>query len=255
MVMGAFSIEKTGFQARRIPRRALACALAIAALTLVAPAALAEPAAPPVTEDGAVVFGAEDNLQGVEARPVGEGPAAAQVKPSGTPQPAYMAEDQPLKLKDYDEPKPAEPEPWWSQLLGFLLKLVIVIGLIFGTLVAMKKMNGGKVAFNLPNTRGRNIVVLETTHLNPQQAVHLISLGGERLLVVGASPQGLTTLSEITDPQQMRPFLQGQKAASASPFNQVFDLESVVQESGGELFNEAYREQYGRKGRKDWPGS
>lgn len=191
----------------------------------------------------------------VEPRIFGDGENLREQENGATPKPAYMTEDQPLRLRDYAEPQPAQPEPWWQQLLGFLLKLVIVLGLVVVSLVALKRMNGGKAI--LPNARSRNIVVLETTHLAPNQAMHLVSIGGERLLVVGAGPQGLTTLSEITDPEEVRPFMQGQRASGASPFNQVFDLESVVQEAGGDLFNEAYREQYPtpKKRKKGWPNS
>jgi flagellar biogenesis protein FliO len=239
-------------------------ALSFTNLTFASPA-FAQAAPPAVTEDGAVVFGAENNMQGVESRPAVDEQAQAPIepkaqapkpaKPEGTPQPAYMAEDQPLQLKEYDDPKPAEPEPWWKQLFGFLIKLVIVIGLVLGSLFVMKKVSGGKLNLSLPNTRGRNIVVLESTHLSPQQAIHLISLGGERLLVVGAGPQGLTTLTEITDPREMRPFLQAQKATTASAFNQVFDLESVVQDDGGDILKDALREQFGRNKRGGWPNS
>jgi hypothetical protein len=88
----------------------------------------------------------------------------------------------------------------------------------------------------------------------------MISLGGERLLVVGAGPQGLSTLTEITDPQQVRLFLQAQKTTpSASAFNQVFDLERVVQDTNSELLGETLREvdddpRFNR-GRRKWPGT
>jgi hypothetical protein len=60
-------------------------------------------------------------------------------------------------------------------------------------------------------------------------------------LVVGAGPQGLTTLSEISDPATVRA-LSGSAKPNPTAFNQVFDLESVVQEAGSELFNETLRE-------------
>jgi flagellar biogenesis protein FliO len=200
-----------------------------------------------------------------QAQPLpGEGQAQAADEPKSAPaddkKPAYLSEDQPLQLKDYEEPKAAEPAPWWQQVLGFGFKLLMVIGLIFGSLAAVKKLSGGRMALNLPNTKGRNIVVLESTHLNPQQAIHMISLGGERLLVVGAGPQGLSTLTEITDPQQVRLFLQAQKTTpSASAFNQVFDLERVVQDTNSELLGETLREvdddpRFNR-GRRKWPGT
>lgn len=210
-----------------------ALAVVFAIMLAFAPAALAE--------DSPRVFGAEDNMSAPAAN--------VETPPRGTPKPAYMLEDQPLQLRDYDEPQPAAPEPWWSQLLGFLLKLVIVLALVFVSLVALKKIQGGKL--QLPNAKGRNMVVMETTTLGPNQAMHLVSVGGERLLVVGATPTGLSTLTEITDPNIVRTFLQERRSGAAnSAFNQVFDLETVVQEAGSDLFHEALREQKRKKG---WP--
>lgn len=236
---------------------------------LVLGAAAAAPAAH--AEAGAKVFGDANNMATQEQQaPAGSQPLpgepSAQAGDTARPamaddkKPAYLSEDQPLQLKDYEEPKPAEPAPWWQQALGFVFKLAMVIGLIFLSLAAVKKLSGGRMAINLPSTKGRNIVVLESTHLNPQQAIHMISLGGERLLVVGAGPQGLSTLSEITDPAQVRLFLQAQKTTpSASTFNQVFDLEQVVQDTNSDLLGETLAEVdddprfHGR--RKGWPGA
>jgi flagellar biogenesis protein FliO len=128
-----------------------------------------------------------------------------------------------------------------------------VIGLIAASLFAVKKLSGGRMALNLPNTKGRNIVVLESTHLNPQQAIHMISLGGERLLVVGAGPGGLSTLTEITDPTQVRHFLHAQKSTTAaSAFNQVFDLERVVQDGDGDLVGDALHDVDDPRYRRGW---
>jgi flagellar biogenesis protein FliO len=232
---------------------------------LVIGAAVAAPAAH--AEDQPRVFGEQSNMadQQPQSQPL-PGEPAAQAGDTAKPamsaddkKPAYLSEDQPLQLKDYEDPKPAEPAPWWQQVLGFGFKLLMVIGLIFGSLAAVKKLSGGKMALNLPNTKGRNIVVLESTHLNPQQAIHMISLGGERLLVVGAGPQGLSTLTEITDPAQVRLFLQAQKTTpSASTFNQVFDLQQVVQDTHSDLLGETLAEVDDDPrfdNRRRWPGS
>lgn len=183
------------------------------------------------------------------ARPALASPPPLVVAAKQPAPPAYQAEDQPLRLKDYDEPRPAPREPWWQQILGFLFKLALVIGLIVLGLSLFKRLSSTNLA--LSNTRGRNLVVLESAHVTPQQALHLISLGGSRLLVVGSSPQGLTTLAEITDPQQVAPFLQGRKG-NPSAFNQAFDLESVVQEANSDLLNETLREVQGPV-RREWP--
>jgi flagellar biogenesis protein FliO len=210
----------------------LLCALGLSAL---APSAQAETVK---------VFGAgnEAHLPAGALSP----PKAPHV--ASSPMPAYMNENQPLHLKDYDEPAPTPEAPWWQQLLGFIFKLTMVVGLIFLSLWALKRLSGGKIS--LPSTRGRNVVVLETTNLGAQQAIHLVSLGGDRLLVVGATPQSLNTLAEITDPAQVRHYMQGQKAPSN--FNQIFDLEGVVQETGG-VFQETLLEVHERPPGRERP--
>lgn len=210
--------------------------MVLLAVLFVAPKAWAAPIQ--AGQPGVAVFGADQNEAG-KALPK----PAADTAPA-TPKPAYLQENQPLQLKDYDEPKAQPQSPWWQQLLGFLLKLVLVLGLVLLTLAAIKKLNGGRLA--LPNTKGRNLMVLESTHLTPQQAVHIICLGGDRLLVVGATPQSLTPLAEITDPLMVRHYMASSKV-SASQFNQMYDLESVVQEHG-----EFLDESRGKR-RKGWP--
>lgn len=184
---------------------------------------------------------AQDEVKHLEAKPV-----------SQAKKPAYMAEDQPFPLRDYEEPKPSPQAPWWQQALGFVFKLALVIGMIFVSLGAIKKLQGGRVT--LPNAKGKNMVVLESANIGPQQNIHLISLGGDRLLVVGASPQGVTKLAEITDPSQVRPFL---KPGNPNPsdFNQVYDMESVGADHAQDLFAQTMNEvgeRYGTR-RPEWP--
>jgi flagellar biogenesis protein FliO len=185
---------------------------------------------------------AQDEVKHLEAKPVSQ----------AAKKPAYMAEDQPFPLRDYEEPKPSPQAPWWQQALGFVFKLALVIGMIFVSLGAIKKLQGGRVT--LPNAKGKNMVVLESANIGPQQNIHLISLGGDRLLVVGASPQGVTKLAEITDPAQVRPFLKP-GTPNPSDFNQVYDMEAVGADHAQDLFAQTMSEvgeRYGTR-RPEWP--
>ena len=178
--------------------------------------------------------------------PTAQEPPPREARPEG---PAYLAEDQPFQLKDYEEPKPQTQTPWWQTLLGFVFKLAIVISLIFASLMLVKKLSGGQLPMGLQlNPKGRNLVVLESTQLGPQQAMHLVSVGGERLIVVGTGPQGLSTLATIDDPNQVRLLLAAtnQKGQNTA-FGQMYDMESVVQEDGGEMFQGPLRDM-GRRG-------
>lgn len=162
-------------------------------------------------------------------------PPVAKAKPAG---PAYMQEDQPFKLRDYEEPKLNADAPWWDRTGGMLLKLALVVGMLLAALFALRKLTAGGGPLGLSLAKGRNLVVLETTTLGPGQAMHLVSVGGDRLLVVGASPQGLTTLACIDEPGQVQLLLAASRGQSTG-FNQVYDLESVVQGQGGDMFRGA----------------
>lgn len=181
---------------------------------------------------------AQDVAADVEPAAEAPAPKKAAPKPAKDDGPAYLAEDQPFQLKDYEEPKPQAQAPWWQTLLGFVFKLAMVIGLIFGSMVVVKKLSGGNLPMGLQlNPKGRNLVVLESTQLGPNQGMHLVSVGGERLIVVGTGPQGLATLATIDDPNQVRLLLAAtnQKGQNTA-FGQMYDMESVVQEDGGDMF-------------------
>ncbi|MEB3285159.1 MAG: flagellar biosynthetic protein FliO [Candidatus Sericytochromatia bacterium] len=195
---------------------------------------------------------AEEGLRGAFSGREGQAPAAVppppreappREAPSVTPprntSPAYLQEDQPFKLRDYEEPKLQAESPWWQQTGGMLVKLVLVVMLLVGVLWFVKRgSSGGRINFGFTAPKGRNLVVLESTHLGPQQTMHLVSVGGDRLIVVGASPSGLTTLATVDEPTQVQLLLAASRGQSTG-FNQVYDLESLVQEPGGEMFRGA----------------
>jgi flagellar biogenesis protein FliO len=218
-----------------------------------APAMAVETVVPPTQELEAGGAGMEAPQP--ERTPMATAPQEEVKHLAATPvskKPAYMAEDQPFPLRDYEEPKPSPQAPWWQQALGFVFKLALVIGLIFLSLGVIKKLQTGRVS--LPNAKGKNMVVLESAHLGPQQNVHLISIGGDRLLVVGTGPQGVTKLAEITDPNQVRPLLNPGRG-NATAFNQVFDMESAGADHAQDLFAQTMSEvgeRYGTR-RPEWP--
>ena len=89
--------------------------------------------------------------------------------------------------------------PLWVAL-DLVIKLSLVLGLIYGSLYLLKRWQGTSLA--RPNKQVR---LLETTRLTPRQGLHLVQ-AGDRVLLIGATDNHLTTLAEIdqnelTDPQ------------------------------------------------------
>lgn len=111
---------------------------------------------------------------------------------------AYMAEDQPLRLRDYEAPRDAQAAGegaggWASQLGGLLLKLLVVLALAGGAFLMVKRSG---IAPNLSRLtgRGKHLAVMESVALGPQHALHLVSLGARGVALVATSPNGVASL-------------------------------------------------------------
>ncbi|MBN1943063.1 MAG: flagellar biosynthetic protein FliO [Phycisphaerae bacterium] len=114
-------------------------------------------------------------------------PVKASAQPDTQPA-AATAEDE--KLPPPKETSPSDSYGAWGRLL-LAMAMVVVLIVALGWLV--KKMGGGgKLAGRGP------LHVAARADLSPKHQVFLVRMGG-RLLLIGAGPQGLTRLSEITD--------------------------------------------------------
>lgn len=74
-----------------------------------------------------------------------------------------------------------------------MLSVLLVVGLAVGALYVSKK-----VLPNVTKPGGKEIQVIETTYLGPRKALHLIEIGGQRLLI-GSTNESIATLAEIGD--------------------------------------------------------
>ena len=83
---------------------------------------------------------------------------------------------------------------WW----GSLASLAAVLGMIVLGARLWKK-HGPLARAGLP---AEALEVLGRRVLDPRQSIYLVRLGS-RILVLGATPAGLSTLSEITDPAEV----------------------------------------------------
>ena len=78
-----------------------------------------------------------------------------------------------------------------SLAVSVLLKLGAVIVLIYGSLFWVRRWQGGAWAIH-----PKQLNIIETTRLSPRQALHIIR-AGERTLLIGATDQSLTLLTEL----------------------------------------------------------
>lgn len=109
------------------------------------------------------------------------------------PTPAQKELAQPLQLEDGKatpgNTAPQEPGPNGFQALG---SLVVVLGLAFGSLWALKKY-GRK---HLPGSGGGRLKVAETLALGDRRYVSILEAEGERFLIA-LHPAGITLLSRL----------------------------------------------------------
>jgi flagellar biosynthetic protein FliO len=87
-----------------------------------------------------------------------------------------------------------QPPSNTEMTLDMLAKLLLVLGLFYAAVYGAKRWR--KL---LPGGQTRHITVLESTPLSPRQALHLVRVG-EQVLLVGATDQGLSLLSEVNLP-------------------------------------------------------
>lgn len=105
-----------------------------------------------------------------------------------------------LGLSDEKSPAPVEKEPpAYVTVLGFLLKLGLVLGLCYATILGLKKFTNMRASGSGP-ARSR-IRVLEHSSLGANRALHVVEIGSKKLLVA-STPNQVNLLTEL-DPADM----------------------------------------------------
>jgi len=110
-------------------------------------------------------------------------------------------------------------------ILNNILSLALVLVLVYLGMLAWKKYGGKRL--NLPSLTGltgasrqaRSIRVLESASLGQGRGVHLITVGG-RCLLVGATLQSITLLSDVTDDPDVQGLLEKEPETAATSFQQ-----------------------------------
>jgi flagellar biosynthetic protein FliO len=86
----------------------------------------------------------------------------------------------------------AKDEPVYVTLLSFIFKLAVVVALAYGTIYALKRFNVS--TFKRSNVAG--IRVVENTSLGANRSLHVVEIGGRRLLVA-STPNQVNLLTEL----------------------------------------------------------
>ena len=73
-----------------------------------------------------------------------------------------------------------------------MLSVLLVVALGAGVIYISKKFLP-----KITNLPGKQIRIIETVHLGPRKAVHLIEIGNQRFLI-GSTSEGITKLADVT---------------------------------------------------------
>ena len=100
-------------------------------------------------------------------------------------------------------PGPA-PSPISKTLLVLTVEVILLGGMIFGTVYAFKRIRKKRASVKNQSSYFR---VIETHSLASKQKVYVIEALGE-ILLVGATDQAISTLCQVTDPELKASLLQ-----------------------------------------------
>jgi flagellar biogenesis protein FliO len=158
-----------------------------------------------------------------QVRPPATAPVASQ--PSATP-PSLTAGTPESQRPAYSgmQNTPATPAPkkssLVSQIVNTLLNLTLVIGAAYLVMLGVKRyMNG---SLRVPGLSGappaRALRVVETLSLAQGRTLYLVA-AGERVLLIGASGQQVSLVSDVTgDPAITAAIAAGESAVATGPF-------------------------------------
>ena len=101
-----------------------------------------------------------------------------------------------LTLSETPAEKAAQEKeaPLYVTALGFLLKLGLVLGLAYLTILGLKRFSGIKGAVG--GAGGRRIRVIENSSLGANKSLHLVEIGGRKLLVA-STPNQISLITEV----------------------------------------------------------
>jgi flagellar biosynthetic protein FliO len=160
---------------------------------------------------------------------------AAPAKPAATVKPAATAAKAAPKpfLQEYQDPKASRDDlPMGKVVLDLFLKLLVVLGIAWVAIFILSKFKG--TGAPLAGRRGY-LKVLESVTLGTNRSIHLVRVG-EKVMVIGATPEQVNTLGEIDAPALLDELV-GERSSSAfgAHLNAAMVREEVIDGLAGDV--------------------
>jgi len=106
-----------------------------------------------------------------------------------------LAEEGPSLLElatDFSEGKSYN---YWGEFVNMIITLMIIVGLIFISVIILKKIMRSRMA---QVNRGAWIKIIERRPINQKASLYLVNVAG-KLVVIGESQAGLNLITELPD--------------------------------------------------------
>ena len=87
---------------------------------------------------------------------------------------------------------------YWGEFVNMIITLLIIIGLIFLSVVVLKKIMRSRMQHV---NRSAAIKVLERRAINQKTSLYLVDIAG-KTVVIGESPAGLNLITDLPDYEQ-----------------------------------------------------
>jgi flagellar biogenesis protein FliO len=116
---------------------------------------------------------------------------------------------------------------------GLLLRLGLVLAVIWGAVLGMRWYVRRMTGQSSGRADGRALQILETRTLAPNRSLALVRLGG-RAVLIGITPERITSLLSVDDPDEVEGLATPPEGASRRPLGAVLSgLASVTAPSRG----------------------
>jgi flagellar biosynthetic protein FliO len=123
-------------------------------------------------------------------------------KSAPVPETDFLASLEASEKKDPQE----KPVPVYKTAFGLIFKLALVLGLVYLTVLGLKKFTTLKTPAARP---GQHIRVLENSMLAANRSLHIVEIGS-RKIVIGSTPNQVSMIAEL--PEESREDAQAEES-------------------------------------------